>query len=730
MKSSSKPSAVNLDAATRAAWQSQLASAVRAPGLVREMVRRREELLPRFAAHYGRLRRSPRRARRLLKLHRGVSLAAVALLLALAGGVAHAATIDATGGCTLADAIRAANTDAASGACPAGNGDDTITLASGSTHTFTRADDTTYGPTALPLVTSTITIAGNDSTIRRAPGSDAFRLLTVSPTGDLTLQDTTVTGGSVPDRTGGGVYNYAGMLTLTGSTISGNSAYYGGGVGSFAGWTTATDCTVSGNQALEGGGGLFTGDGVIVLAASSVTGNTAAAGGGIGGYGYRGAVNVLSSTVSGNTADDAEGGGYGGGVAIFKSSVSIVDSTVSGNVARGGGGGLATYLSPNAVIDGGTLSGNSSANYGGGVDNYRSSLVVFNSTISGNGAAHGGGISNEGERSSVFARFNTISSNTATETGGGVYASSPILLGRSLVSGNTAVEAGPEVYSTPGNNVYADDFNLFGQGGVSGVVGLPPSGTNVTPSGPLGSILAPSLADNGGPTLTLALVPGSPAVDAVPAGDSCFPDDQRGVARPQGAACDIGAFEGTAGGAGAEICGNCFDDDGDGRIDLADSDCAASSLASEKGSLVLKPDPSSDQVTLTATFPAGGTFNPRVEGATVSFSDAASQLVCVRIPSEATAPRAWKESAGKKSTTWRFKDAKDGSLGDPTKDTFNAKCEPGKGTCTVKLKVKRANVGGDGAARRITTGVVIGDDAWKREQAWESKAKGTKLVTP
>ena len=400
-------------------------------------------------------------------------------------------------------------------------------------------------------------------------------------------------------------------------------------------------------------------------------------------------------------------------------------------MARGSGGGIALELSRNALVGTSTLTGNTADNYGGGVDNYRSTLTVWNSTISGNTAAHGGGAANEGASSALLVRLSTIARNTALETGGGVYAASPFLLGRSLISGNTAALAGAEVYSTPSNTAYVNDFNLFGHDGAAGVVGFTPSGSDVVPGVPLGSILAPSLADNGGPTLTLALVTGSPAIDASPVGDFCFPMDQRGVARPQGAACDIGAFEATGGSGGtAEICGNCADDDGDGLTDLADGDCRSLPLSTEEGTLSLKPDPASDQISLTTAFPAGARFNPRLEGATASFFDAAGRIACVRLPSEATAPGAWKEKTASSGTSWSFKDAKDGSVGDPTKDTLSVKCNTAKNTCTVKLNVKLAELAGDGAARSITTGVVIGDDAWTKQQPWQSKSKGTKLSTP
>ncbi len=96
---------------------------------------------------------------------------------------------------------------------------------------------------------------------------------------------------------------------------------------------------------------------------------------------------------------------------------------------------------------------------------------------------------------------------------------------------------------TYSGTVNADDFNLFGHNGNAGVVGFSPGPTDLVPSEGLGAILNTTLANNGGPTRTHALVAGSPAIDAV--GGVCPPPDtdQRGMPRPQGPACDIGAFE-------------------------------------------------------------------------------------------------------------------------------------------------------------------------------------------
>jgi hypothetical protein len=258
-----------LDADVRAAWQTQLAAAVtevnnstyNTLGLLPALVHRRHELLPRFAAYYTQLRGLPRRVRRTLQRQWRLPLAGVALLLALGQSPGLAATIPVSTGCTLVDAITAANTDTATGGCPAGNGADTIVLPAGSTQMLTSVNNETYGPTGLPVISSVITIAGQESTIARASGAPDFRLFAVSNTGELTLQETTVSGGVItapPARQGGGMANYGGTLTVLNSTISGNSvvgyfgpAYGGGGVANDSGTLTVLNSTIVGNN---GGG--------------------------------------------------------------------------------------------------------------------------------------------------------------------------------------------------------------------------------------------------------------------------------------------------------------------------------------------------------------------------------------------------------------------------------------------------------------------------------------------
>jgi hypothetical protein len=224
-----------LDAHPQAAWPAPLAATGQTPDLRPDLGPRHREMLPRVAAYYTQLQALPRRVRRALQRQLGLPLATLALWLALGQLPALAATIPVGGPCTLVDAIVAANTDTATGGCAAGRGADTVVLPAGSTHTLTSVHNDTYGPTGLPVIRSVITIAGQGSTITRAEGAPEFRLLAVNGTGDLTLQETTVSGGAAISQGGGGVLNN-GTLTLTHSTISGNSAdTEGGGVWIYGG---------------------------------------------------------------------------------------------------------------------------------------------------------------------------------------------------------------------------------------------------------------------------------------------------------------------------------------------------------------------------------------------------------------------------------------------------------------------------------------------------------------
>lgn len=732
-------------------------------------------VLSRFRSYYQHLRLLPRAARRRLQRCYRQSLAGAALLLALGHDQGIAATINVDASCSLINAITAANTDTVVGGCRAGSGADTIVLAPESTHVLTDVNNSTYGPTGLPVVSSEITIQGNGSTIKRGSGAPEFRLISVNPDGNLTLQQITITGGLASGEDfvgrGGGIAVDRGILSLIDSTVSGNAAgNSGGGIENYAGDLTLTRCTVAGNAAAHGGGGLENYDGTLTLNESTVVGNSAGGnGGGIDNYersliltnshildnvaalrggginNHGGGLTLVESMVSGNVA--VHGGGIAtdetnGGDGIIKSTISknvasscggvysddgglrLTDSTVSGNSA-GGCGGICSGESFLGLTNS-TVSGNSATGSGGGLCNGSyGTLRLDNSTVSGNVSGNnGGGIITRGRGSVLQMTQSTITGNVAAARGGGIdsWQDGSVELTRSLISGNTA-QVGPELYNEQYAKVTSGKYNLFGLNGNAGVIGFSPKVKDIVPAAGviLNDILAP-LADNTGLTMTHALVTGSPAIDA--AGGYCPPPatDQRGVARPQQAACDIGAFEAVRG--DAEICNNCLDDDGDGQIDLLDNSCAAKAQDLLNGALSLARNSDEDKVRVQSKFSSGGVIlDPPAEGMTLSFVQEGALLACVQIP----AGEGW--SANKKGNGWNFRDEKNGSLGDPTKDLIHVQCNAQTQTCTVKARIQDVQLG-NAQAGEITTMLVIGDDNLVNTQEWKPKAEGKKIVIP
>ena len=351
-------------------------------------------------------------------------------------------------------------------------------------------------------------------------------------TGALALGQSNLSGNSVvgPGSDGGGIYTDIGSVTLTDSIVSGNrSTDYGGGIYSDDGAVFVIRSTVSGNTASDNGGGIYSDGGAVSLTSSTVSGNAAGEhGGGI--FSDGGAVSLTSSIVSGNTTDS-----YGGGIYSVGGAISLTSSTVSGNAAGDHGGGIFSNTDLSGVttiITNSTISGNTAVNTGGGIFNYDGLTRIVNSTITGNTAAVGGGVATYGD------------DFTSTE------------VSSSIIAGNTGTTAGNDVSSQAAsdsdNSFVSLGFNLIGDGQFRSIdfftdgTGGDIVGTTASPVDPL---LGP-LADNGGPTLTHALLAGSPALDA---GKSDLVTDQRGFPRPvdftsipnsgdcNGA--DIGAYE-------------------------------------------------------------------------------------------------------------------------------------------------------------------------------------------
>ncbi len=155
---------------------------------------------------------------------------------------------------------------------------------------------------------------------------------------------------------------------------------------------------------------------------------------------------------------------------------------------------------------------------------------------------------------SVTLTNSTVSNNSASYGGGIDNYDGTVTLGSSIVSGNTAtaVSVGDEVYTESGD-ITAGNHNLFGHSSETNAeafYNFTPGGSDVNATSdstnmPLTSILDTTLADNGGPTQTHALVAGSPAVDLDASCSTGLTIDQRGSPRPLGRGCDAGSFEST-----------------------------------------------------------------------------------------------------------------------------------------------------------------------------------------
>ena len=259
--------------------------------------------------------------------------------------------------------------------------------------------------------------------------------------------------------------------------------------------TSVSDCT-----APRFGGGIAN-SGALTMTRCSISGNAAGQGGGGVSHVGSGALSMVDTTISSNEAGGDGGQGDGGGV-FNQGRVTLTGCTVSGNEATGDGGGLAVANSATLVNT--TISGNTAAQHGGGIRN-NSALSITHCTLSGNTAAAGPAISNAAFVSAI---------------------------------GATVVDGQCDTEMSATWNALNIDFNVETPGDTCNFTGSNDQ-VDVTPQD-LG--LGP-LQDNGGPTQTHALDATSVAVDVIDEPMCETENDQRGVARPQGVACDVGAFE-------------------------------------------------------------------------------------------------------------------------------------------------------------------------------------------
>ena len=383
------------------------------------------------------------------------------------------------GQCTLRDALLAADTDAAVQGCAAGSGADTINFSV--TGTIPLATQLT--------VNSDVTISGPGAANLTLAPSSTNRALYLQNAHTVSISGVTFQGNGTAIPDGAAIYNYAGALTIQNSVFSGN---------------------VSSGQ----GGAIYNYGGKVVIKSSTFSGNRANMGGAI--YNYRGTISIDASTLSGNQSSSD-----GGAIALYQdtssptSSLTITNSTLSGNRANGGtlGGAISMHNTAASSITNSTISGNS-AGQGGAIVLYRAILVVSNSTITGNSASGFGGA------------FNLFQ--------GGDAVSPRLDLVSTIVANNTDNTGTADIARITGT-VNATSSLIFNPAGnINGI-----NVANITGQNPL----LGALANNGGPTLTHALLAGSPAIDKG-INPLALAFDQRGTpfARSSGVT-DIGAFE-------------------------------------------------------------------------------------------------------------------------------------------------------------------------------------------
>jgi hypothetical protein len=507
--------------------------------------------------------------------------------------------------CSLREAVTEANTNTASADCAgltSGTpGDDTITLSNQSFQLLgTVGDDVNMGGdldvTTSP--TNRLTITGGGPALTQLHSGVTDRVLDLNGGGGvLNLRDLRVeNGGNTNPVTGnGGGIRAASSISLDHVRVTQSKASAnGGGIASSGGNVTlAGGSRVDTNTAAADGGGLWLHGAGASLTGSEIDHNTTFGTSGAGGGGIEWApgsaasLTLLQTTIDGNTAlSPGASGGVGGGIKSI-GSVTLDHSSLTANSAVGAGsstfisggglwqngsGGSATVID-STVSENFAIRNNTGTVSGGGIYSLNSgsptvrivrSTVALNKVMGGT-IERGGGIYglNPGELEVSNSTLVGNSAPNASGDGGAIWDNGVnVLVSHSTFADNDAagaakaislVNTSPDTIrnSIIGNGASACAGDLFTTAGYNLDQGATCWTANSTGdlqnSDPL---LAPGPADNGGPTETIALLAGSPAIDRVQAG-MCFDTDgatlltvdQRGLPRPGGAACDSGAFE-------------------------------------------------------------------------------------------------------------------------------------------------------------------------------------------
>ena len=363
---------------------------------------------------------------------------------------------------------------------------------------------------------------------------------------------------------GGAIYSGGGTLTVDNSKFTGNKASIGGAIRNLNSNLTVRLSTFTSNKAVDsrlGNGGAIYIDGAkgdggqILIDNSTFTSNTATA---YGGAVFNNIYNNNKTTISNSQfiTNSVGGGSNGQGGAIWSNgdpafgshwitnvnatSLTVINTTLAGNTASQQGGGLFVARHPKTLINQTTINGNKTLNSMGGgiVQTSNGVLSIVNSTLSdnrANGTYSMGGAMYIGSTAKAIITNATIANNIANWQGGGIYGATNVTLKNTILANNVALNGG---------NAWNIKHNCFQE--------MTNGGNNLQYPDPIdadctrGILTAnpnlDSFKNNGGPTLTRALLTGSAASRK---GANCPATDQRNITRPKpiGTFCDIGAFE-------------------------------------------------------------------------------------------------------------------------------------------------------------------------------------------
>lgn len=391
--------------------------------------------------------------------------------------------------------------------------------------------------------------------------------------GELRATDSIISNNRSVNNTSGGIYS-SGPVSLTRTEISANSsASVGGALVVENATLDVVDSFIHSNNANGHGGALYAyRSDVTIRNGSRINNNMVLASGrGSGGaiYAYQGTLEISDSELLNNQAPSSSTtvGGQGGALYLY----AVTEPTVSrsrfeGNSARRRGGAISLDGAVQIEIGGSEFVSNASQ-YGGAISyaagSSAANYLIMSSTFASNTAQTAGGALYWYNRGQGQIRNSTFTSNTVSNgPGGAIWTNRALIVIEATIARNQASGLGDGIMATSltlrnsivalngdsdiaglTNPVTSQGYNLIGDGTDTGMVngrGGDIVGSSAAPIDPLLDVLA----DNGGPTRTMALLPGSPAIGHIPAGSNFSIADQRGLPRPgTDGVSDIGAYE-------------------------------------------------------------------------------------------------------------------------------------------------------------------------------------------